>query len=79
MSSQLLWWGLFLLAFTSKVTDEEIVIFELYDILGKKQITKQLRPASEHQVLLSAVQPGIYFYRLIKGNEAVESGKLIIE
>jgi hypothetical protein len=51
----------------------------LYDVIGKKQLTEQLNSASLHQIILSGAQPGIYFYRLLKGNKAVESGKLIVE
>jgi hypothetical protein len=64
---------------TYEVTDEVIVIFELYNVLGKKELTKQLNSSSQHQITLSEAQPGIYFYRLLKGDEAVESGKLIVE
>jgi len=62
-----------------EVSDQENVTFELYDVLGKQQLIKRLNATNTHQVKINAVQPGIYFYRIVSNDAAIESGKLIIE
>ncbi|NBG65907.1 T9SS type A sorting domain-containing protein [Cryomorphaceae bacterium S-15] len=51
----------------------------MYDVLGKQQLVKRLTATNTHQLKINAVQPGIYFYRIVSNDAAVESGKLIIE
>jgi hypothetical protein len=62
-----------------EVGDQENVTFELYDVLGKQQLQHRLNTTNIHQIKINAVQPGIYFYRLVNYDASVESGKLIIE
>jgi hypothetical protein len=58
---------------------EENVTFELYDVLGKQQVLTRLNTTNQHQIKLSNVQPGIYFYRIVSNDVSMEAGKLIIE
>ncbi|NBG65970.1 T9SS type A sorting domain-containing protein [Acidiluteibacter ferrifornacis] len=62
-----------------KLIQPKNVTFELYDVLGKQQTISRLNATNQHQIKLSNVQPGIYFYRLLVNDAASESGKLIIE
>ena len=62
-----------------EVNEKDNVTFELYDVLGKQQTISRLNATNQHQIKLSNVQPGIYFYRLLVNDAASESGKLIIE
>ena len=62
-----------------EVNEKDNVPFELYDVLGKQQTISRLNATNQHQIKLSNVQPGIYFYRLLVNDTASESGKLIIE
>jgi hypothetical protein len=61
------------------VNADEVVYMELYDVLGKKQLRKQLKEGNKHSIDLSLLKNGIYFFRLIKADKSVESGKLVIE
>ncbi|NBG66365.1 hypothetical protein [Acidiluteibacter ferrifornacis] len=47
--------------------------------MGKQHTISRLNATNQHQIKLSNVQPGIYFYRLLVNDAASESGKLIIE
>ncbi|MBR9830977.1 T9SS type A sorting domain-containing protein [bacterium] len=58
---------------------QENVTFELYDVLGKQQLVKRLTATNTHQLKINAVQPGIYFYRIVSNDASMEAGKLIIE
>ena len=62
-----------------EVGDQENVTFELYDVLGKQQTISRLSATNQHQIKLSNVQPGIYFYRIVSNDASIEAGKLIIE
>ncbi|MBR9832464.1 T9SS type A sorting domain-containing protein [bacterium] len=62
-----------------EVNEKDNVTFELYDVLGKQQTISRLNATNQHQIKLSNVQPGIYFYRIVSNDAALESGKLIIE
>jgi hypothetical protein len=62
-----------------EVDEKDNVTFELYDVLGKQQTISRLSATNQHQIKLSNVQPGIYFYRLVNNNASIEAGKLIIE
>lgn len=58
----------------------QVVYFELYDVLGKKQDEIKLTAGNLHQLNLMQKQHGIYFYRLVDNNSAIlKSGKIIIE
>jgi hypothetical protein len=48
-------------------------------VLGKKELTSRLNSTFQHQINVSDPQPGMYFYRLMKGDQAIETGKLIVE
>jgi hypothetical protein len=58
---------------------DEVVNFELFDVLGKKQQTIQLRERNLHRINVSKLNTGIYFYRLSGTDGVRESGKLMIE
>ena len=58
---------------------DEVVNFELFDVLGKKQQAIQLREGNLHQINVSKLNTGIYFYRLSGTDGVRESGKLMIE
>tara|TARA_R100001015_G_C4619186_1_gene175835 strand:+ start:210 stop:500 length:291 start_codon:yes stop_codon:yes gene_type:complete len=62
-----------------EIKDGEEIIFELHDIVGKKIMGKRLSSGLLHGVDINSVQHGIYLYRLIKNEEVLQSGKLIIE
>ena len=61
------------------VEADEVVNFELFDVLGKKQQTIQLREGNLHRINVSKLNTGIYFYRLSGTDGVRESGKLMIE
>lgn len=61
------------------VTKNESVILEIIDVMGKIQLTRDLNTTAFHSIQLSEVKNGIYFYRLVKNDATVHSGKLIIE
>jgi len=58
--------------------DEEIVL-EIYDVLGKRIMTKSLNSGHLHQINTSQLQHGVYIYRLFKSKEQINNGKLVIE
>ena len=57
----------------------QVVLFELYDVLGKKHDELKLTEGNLHQLNLSQVQHGIYFYRLLNNSTVLKSGKLILQ
>ena len=61
-----------------EITKNQIVIFELIDILGKKQEEMRLTEGNLHQIQLTNKQRGIYFYRLVNEDSVLKTGKLII-
>lgn len=61
------------------VSDNEMVSIEIIDLMGKVQIVKGLRTSSFHTIELNELNTGIYFYRLVKNDATIHSGKLIIE
>lgn len=61
------------------VAENEIVQIEIIDLMGKVQLVKDLNVSSMHTLKLNELTTGIYFYRLIKNDALLHSGKLIIE
>jgi len=68
-----------LLNINFKVEEDEKVNFEIYDLLGKEVFTEPLKQGTSHQLKLSVMHTGIYFYRLTDINGSIRSGKLVIE
>lgn len=62
-----------------KVENEQEIIFELYDVVGKKKVAQSLNEGLIHRIDIKEIQTGIYFYRLIQGNSVLENGKLIVQ
>lgn len=62
-----------------KVVDGEQVLFEVYDLLGKKVFQKRLESGENHTLNLIDLQQGVYLYRLIDATATNRSGKLVIE
>jgi hypothetical protein len=62
-----------------QVLDNEVVTFELIDVLGKVQLSTRLDQINFHSIKLNDMQQGVYFYRLISNSTHTQSGKLIIE
>ncbi|MAC95059.1 MAG: hypothetical protein CMC96_06130 [Flavobacteriales bacterium] len=61
------------------VEEDEEIVLEIYDVLGKKIMTKSLNSGHLHQINTSQLQHGVYIYRLFKSKEQINSGKLVIE
>ncbi len=61
------------------VTESEAVRLEIIDVMGKIQISRELNTAAINTIQLSELKNGIYFYRLVKNDATVHSGKLVIE
>ena len=62
-----------------QVVENEVVTFELIDVLGKVQLSTHLNQINFHEIKLSELQQGIYFYRLISNATLAQSGKLIVD
>ena len=62
-----------------QVVENEVVIFELIDVLGKVQLSTRLDQLNFHSIKLNDMQQGIYFYRLISNATLKQSGKLIVD
>jgi hypothetical protein len=61
------------------IQGNQAVYFELYDVLGKKQMEQQLKAGKLHQLSLSQMRRGIYLYRLKHNGNIEQSGKLVVE
>lgn len=61
------------------VEEDEEIVLEIYDVLGKKIMAKSLNSGHLHQINTSQLQHGVYIYRLFKSKEQINSGKLVIE
>ncbi|MEQ8908953.1 MAG: T9SS type A sorting domain-containing protein, partial [Vicingaceae bacterium] len=61
------------------VESEQNVSIQLFNVLGKLTIERKLSENSNHNLNLTELQQGIYFYRLLDGSNVQEHGKLIIK
>ncbi len=57
--------------------DYDNSIFELFSILGQKVYSRTLKSETE-SIVLPPLQRGVYFYRIIRHNRKVFSGKLLV-
>ena len=62
-----------------KVNENEAVQIEIIDVMGKVQLRERLNASTFHRIQLNDMNSAIYFYRLIKNDTAIYSGKLIVE
>lgn len=56
---------------------DEQVLFELYDVIGKLHFQKELKAGNVHQFNVAQLNTGLYFYRLVKQDAIIQSGKLM--
>lgn len=61
------------------VENSDLIQFEMYDLLGKKVLSKQLSEGNTHHIELNKVATGMYIYRLMQNNHLLNSGKLVVE
>ncbi len=57
-------------------TDE--VLFEVYNMIGKKQITSFIKPNQNTILNTSDLESGVYFYRFVYNGSIVKADKLVI-
>tara|TARA_B100001109_G_scaffold255883_1_gene262145 strand:- start:4127 stop:8047 length:3921 start_codon:yes stop_codon:yes gene_type:complete len=61
------------------IESEQSVSIQFYDVIGKLATERKLSENSIHNLNLTELQQGIYFYRLLQGGDVKEHGKLIIK
>jgi hypothetical protein len=57
-------------------TDE--VLFEVYNMIGKKQITSFIKPNQNTTINTGDLKPGVYFYRFVYKDNVIKADKLVI-
>jgi len=61
------------------VEANQIIYFELYDVLGKLHFQQQMTKGNLNRFNLKGMHQGMYFYRLVDNESVLESGKLLIQ
>jgi hypothetical protein len=61
-----------------EIIDNQSLTIEMFDVLGKKVTTLNVDNANTfYQINTNDLQPGIYFYTILKDNQIVGKGKVI--
>ncbi len=61
------------------VGSNDLVEFQLLDVLGKLHQTSNLQEGNTHTISVTEMKAGLFIYRLVKSGEVIQTGKLILQ
>jgi len=64
--------------FSLIVEGNDLVEFQLLDVLGKLHQTTSLQEGNLHTISVAEMKAGVFIHRLVKSGEVIQTGKLIL-
>ena len=62
-----------------KVKENEVITIQFYNVIGNLVFDSRLNQGEINKVNLEKLSQGVYFYRLLKEDQILKSGKLVLK